>query len=208
VTGSRRGGVGSVIARRARSYDDCGVPTPPLAEDVVMLALHPTEHRDLHNHYGMTETVRTSELLDQVLAGGPVPTHRKIRRTLRYSHRKSLDPWLDQLTARGRIERVKQGGWLSSPRHQVRDLAGRHAAQERLYAGLGPAPDPRSAALAVLIGIGNLMEWSARPGDDLQALLNAATRTASGQIPFGAMNPQILPLFGHALAKSIFLRSD
>ncbi|WP_460491085.1 hypothetical protein [Dactylosporangium cerinum] len=116
---------------------------PALAEDIVLLALHPTETRDLHNHHGLRDTVRTSELVDQVLAGGPVPTYSAIMRTLRFSARKSLDPWLERLAAEGRIERIgKRGGWLSGPKHLVRDLAGRHAAQERLYAGFGPAPDP------------------------------------------------------------------
>lgn len=185
------------------------MPIPPLADDVVLLALHPTEHRDPHNHHGLSDTVRTSELLDQVLAGGPVPTDRSILRTLRYSGRKSLDPWLDRLVAQGRVERLgRRGGWLSRPRHFVRDLDGRHAAQERLYAGLGSAPDPRSAALAVLVGIGNLMRWSARPGDDLPTLLDAGTRVASGQVAPAGLDPQILPHFARALEKSIFLASD
>ncbi|MFC5003356.1 hypothetical protein ACFPIJ_36700 [Dactylosporangium cerinum] len=182
---------------------------PALAEDIVLLALHPTETRDLHNHHGLRDTVRTSELVDQVLAGGPVPTYSAIMRTLRFSARKSLDPWLERLAAEGRIERIgKRGGWLSGPKHLVRDLAGRHAAQERLYAGFGPAPDPRSAALAVLVGVGNLMRWSARPGDHLQALLDAGTRVAAGQIPPVGLDPQILPHFARALEKSIFLESD
>jgi hypothetical protein len=185
------------------------VSIPALAEDIVLLALHPSETRDLHNHHGLRDTVRTSELLDQVLAGGPVPTYRSIMHTLRYSARKSLDPWLDHLVAQGRIERIgRRGGWLSRPQHLVRDLAGRHAAQERLYAGFGPAPDPRSAALVVLVGIGNLMRWSARPGDHLQALLDAGTRVASGQIAPVGLDPQVLPHFARALEKSIFLASD
>ncbi len=144
-----------------------------------------------------------------MLAGGPLPTDRSIMRTLRYSGRKSLDPWLDRLVAQGRVERTgKRGGWLSRPRYYVRDLDGRYAAQERLYAGLGAAPDPRPAALAVLVGIGNLMRWSARPGDDLRALLDAGTRVASGQVTVTGLDPQVLPHFARALEKSMFLASD
>ena len=60
----------------------------------------------------------------------------------------------------------------------------------------------------MLVGIGRLMRWSARPGDDIQTLLDAGTRVASGQIAPVGMDPQILPHFARGLEKSIFLESD
>jgi hypothetical protein len=183
------------------------VPTPPLAEDVLMLTLHPEEERRPHDHDGVGDTVRAATLVDEMLAGAPIPTQGSMIRTLRFGNRRNMDGRLDLLIAAGRVERIGSRSRFASRPHRLLDAAARERAQQRLYAGLAPEPDARSAALAMLIGIGGLLPWAARPGDSPEALAAIAGRVASGIVVPAGLHPTTLRHYAVALRDSIFMHT-
>ncbi|MFD9467314.1 hypothetical protein [Streptomyces sp. NPDC060027] len=178
---------------------------PSLADDIMMLAMHPDEPRDLLNHYGIADALRLAEILDGVLVGAELPTYRKLMWILRFEGRATLPRWLEAVVGNGRAV-AQRPGLFQSKQHQLLDSASRTAAQGRLYQGLGGRPPGRSAALATLVGTGQLMSWAAGPGDLVAPMNEAASRLARGEVAPIGLPPQTLPHFAQVLDKAILLK--
>ncbi|MEV4512823.1 hypothetical protein AB0K00_28100 [Dactylosporangium sp. NPDC049525] len=170
--------------------------TPSLAEDIMMLALHPVEPRNVLVHPGIRFALRTSEILDGILAGAPVPAGKELRKGIRASF-KTLQPWLDRLVAEGRSAPQYRGFVPRERRELLLDHAGREAAQRRLYEGLpqSPASTPpaRNAMLGALVEVGCLMSWAVPPGQASGPWTAAATAVVRGQVGVDGLPPDLLP---------------
>jgi hypothetical protein len=171
------------------------MPAPSLADDLMMLALHPTEPRNVLVHPGIRFALRTSELLEDILAGRPVPPEKELRKTIRRSFH-TLQPRLDRLTAAGRSVPQYRGFIPRERRELLLDHAGREAAQRRLYDGLpqtpASTPPARNAMLAALVEVGCLMSWAVPPHQAGTTWTAAATAVVREQVGTVGLPPGVL----------------
>jgi hypothetical protein len=169
---------------------------PSLADDLMMLAMHPDEPRNVLVHPGIRFALRTSEILDGVLAGAPVPGEKELRKSIRASF-KTLQPWLDRLTAEGRSAPQYRGFIPRERRELLLDRAGREAAQRRLHDGLpqtpASTPPARNAVLGALVEVGCLMAWAVPNGQDSGPWTAAATAVVRDQVRVVGLAPGVLP---------------
>ncbi len=184
--------------RRRRGTSDryrCRMPTPSLADDLMMLALHPAEPRNVLVHPGIRFALRTSEILEDILGGKRVPPEKELRKTIRKSFH-TLQPWLDRLTAAGRSAPQYRGFIPRERRELLLDHAGRAAAQRRLYGGLPQTPSTtlpaREAMLAALVEVGCLMSWAVPPGQASEPWTAAATAVVREEVGIADLPPGTL----------------
>jgi hypothetical protein len=173
-----------------------GSPVPSLAEDLMLLALHPTEPRNVLVHPGIRHALRTSEILTDVLAGRPVPPEKELRKAIRRTSFRTLQPWLDRLTTAGRSAPQYRGFIPRVRRELLLDQAGRAGAQRRLYAGLpqeyASIVPARHGMLAALVEVGCLMSWAVPPGHDAESWTAAATAVVREQVRIAGVPPGVL----------------
>jgi hypothetical protein len=171
-------------------------PVPSLADDLMMLALHPTEPRNVLVHPGIRFALRTSEIMTDLLADKAVPPEKDLRKTIRRSSFRTLQPWLDRLTAAGRSAPQYRGFIPRERRELLLDQAGRAAAQRRLYEGLpkGTADivPARNGILAALVEAGCLMSWAVPSGQAAEPWTAAATAVVREEVRIAGVPPGVL----------------
>lgn len=136
----------------------------PLAEAVLLLALDETEPRNTRAHPTIRVAMRAGQVLDDVLAGAPLPDDKELQRTLRRTSHQCFEPVRGQLIARGELVVAKRGRLLNAAlqRDVLGDPAARAPIAARAAAALDQldAPAAWDAALLVLLDIGRLWPWT------------------------------------------------
>ncbi|GGM62554.1 hypothetical protein ACFFX1_42350 [Dactylosporangium sucinum] len=180
---------------------------PALGDDILMLAVHATEPRNLLAHPGIRHALRAAEFVPAVLSWQPLPPYRELRKIIRREHHGRLDPWLDRLTAAGRLRHAGTVFLGMGRRELLLDQPARDAAQRRLQAGLpqdpGHRPPARDALLGAIVEAAHLMAGAVPPGQPVANWSAAAGALVDGRVVPDGIEPGVLPALVGAMAEEI-----